>query len=87
MKVTNPNPYAVTLAHLTFGTLVSGDSADGPSSNFVLDTNATTSVTIPVFGKATSGATQAFNVVDLLHSAPDGCQGVTVPVGATGSQA
>lgn len=87
-SVSNPNPYAITGTHLSWGTPVSNDPADCPSSNVTLDANAPTNVTLPIPANGTSGAFQVFNVLDMAHSAPDGCQGVsfTVSVTVTGSQ-
>jgi hypothetical protein len=87
-SVTNPNPYGITVTHLAWGTPVSSDTANCPSSNVTVDANAPTSVTLPIPASGTSGAFQVFNVLDMAHSAPDGCQGVsfTVPVTVTGSQ-
>lgn len=87
-SITNPNPYGMTVTHLSWGTPVSSDTADCPSTNVSVDANAPTTVNLPISGNATSGAFQVFNVLDMAHTAPDGCQGVafTVPVTVTGSQ-
>jgi hypothetical protein len=86
--INNPNPYSVNVTHLAWGTPVSTDTANCPSANVSVDANAPTTVSLPVPANGTSGAFQVFGVLDMAHSAPDGCQGVgfTVPVTVTGSQ-
>jgi hypothetical protein len=88
LTIQNPNPYDVNVTHLSWGTPTSADPASCPSSNFSLDPSATTTVSVLVKGTTTSGALQVFNVIDMAHSAPDGCQGVVVniPVTVTGTQ-
>jgi hypothetical protein len=87
-SITNPNPYSISITHLSWGTPVSADTANCPSSNISLDAGAPTSVSLPVPANGTSGAFQVFGVLDMSHSAPDGCQGVVfnVPVTVTGTQ-
>ena len=86
--VQNPNPYAVTITGLSWGTPTSTNTASCPSANIGLDANAPTTVSISVPANSTSGALQIFNVLDLSHSAPNGCQGVAfdVPVSVSGTQ-
>ena len=86
--VQNPNPYAVTLTGLSWGTPTSSNPTACPNANISLDPNAPTTFNVPVAANTTSGALQVFNVLDLAHSAPDGCQGVAfnVPVTVTGTQ-
>jgi hypothetical protein len=86
--LTNPNPYDVTVTHLAWGAPASADTANCPSSNISVDANAPTSINFVVPAHSTSGALQEFSVLDLAHSAPDGCQGVafTVPLTVTGTQ-
>jgi hypothetical protein len=88
LTIKNPNPYAVTVTSLAWGTPVSTSTTTCPSSNISVDANAPTSASIPIAANTTSGALQINNVLDLAHSAPDGCQGVTfdVPVTVTGVQ-
>jgi hypothetical protein len=89
LTVNNPNPYDVNVTHLSWGVPTSTDTTDCPSANFSLDASAPTTVAWLVHGGTTSGAFQIFNVVDMAHSAPDGCQGVVVnvPVTVSGTQA
>jgi len=86
--VQNPNPFAVNLTGLTWGTPVSANPTACPSSNFSIDSGAPTTLDFPVAATTTSGALQINNVVDLAHSAPNGCQGVevTVPVTVSATQ-
>lgn len=86
--INNPNPYSVNVTHLAWGTPVSSDPTNCPNANISVDANAPTTVNLTINGNSTSGAFQVFNVLDLAHSAPDGCQGVTftVPLTVTGSQ-
>ena len=86
--VQNPNPYAVTITGLSWGTPTSNNPTTCPSSNISLDPGAPTTVSISVGANSTSGAFQVLGVLDLAHSAPDGCQGVTfrVPLSVTGVQ-
>jgi hypothetical protein len=86
--VNNPNPFAVTLTGLSWGTPVSTNTAACPSSNFSIDAGAPTTLSFPVAANSQTGALQITGVVDLSHAAPNGCQGVgfTVPVTVTGTQ-
>jgi hypothetical protein len=86
-KVANPNPFAVTITGLTWGTPISTNTTACPNSNISLDPGAPTTVSISI--PAGSTATyQIPNVLDLIHTAPDGCQGVAfdIPVTVTGTQ-
>jgi hypothetical protein len=86
--VQNPNPYAITLTGLSWGTPTSSNPTSCPSANISLDANAPTTLSVSVGANTTSGALQINGVLDLAHSAPDGCQGVSfnVPVTVTGAQ-
>jgi hypothetical protein len=89
-SISNPNPYAVTVTGITWGTPVSNNVTTCPSSNVSIDTNAPKtglSISIPANGN-TGGAIAEPGVLDLSHAAPDGCQGVsfTVPLTATGTE-
>ena len=88
LTVKNPNPYPITITGYSWGTPVSTDTANCPSANISLDANAPTTASISVAANTTSGALQIVNVLDLAHSAPNGCQGVAfnVPVTVTGVQ-
>jgi hypothetical protein len=86
----NPNPFPVTITGLTWGTPVSTNPTTCPSSNISLDPSAPTTVSISLPANTPSGAggSSVPNVLDLAHSAPNGCQGVTfdIPVSVTGAQ-
>lgn len=86
LTIQNPNPYGVTVTNISWGTPTSTSTASCPSSNISVDANAPTSgFSISVPANATSGALQVFGVLDLAHTAPDGCQGVAFDVTATAS--
>lgn len=87
--VTNPNPYAVKITNVTWGTPVSSSPSACASSLISVDTNAPTSglsITIPADG--TSSAEEIASVLDLSSSATDACQGngFTVPMTVSGTQ-
>jgi hypothetical protein len=86
--IQNPNPFPVTVTGLSWGTPVSLNTTACPSANVTLDASAPTTVNIPVSANTTSGVNQVFNVLDMAHSAPNGCQGVdfSVPLSVTGTQ-
>ena len=86
--IQNPNPYSVQVTGITWGTPTSTSTSNCPSANISLDPSAPTTVNISVPANTTSGTIQVFNVLDLAHSAPDGCQGVAflVPVSVSGVQ-
>lgn len=86
--VSNPNPYPVTITGLQWGTPSSGNTANCPNSNISLDTNAPTTASLPVAANGASGPFTINGVLDLAHSAGDGCQGVSfnIPVTVTGTE-
>ena len=89
LQIANPNPYAVTVSGLSWGTPVSTSTATCPSSNISLDANAPTTTSISIAANTPAGtAYQIGGVLDLAHTAPDGCQGVIfdIPVTVTGIQ-
>jgi hypothetical protein len=88
-QVGNPNPYAVTITGLAWGTPTSTSTATCPSSNISVDPSAPTTASISIPANTPAGTTyQVAGVLDLAHSAPDGCQGVSfnVPLTVTGIQ-
>ena len=88
-QVANPNPYAVTLTGLSWGTPVSTNTTSCASANISLDANAPTTASISIPANAPAGTVYSVNgVLDLSHNAPDGCQGVAfiVPLTVTGAQ-
>jgi hypothetical protein len=89
LTIQNPNPYAVTVTNVQWGTPTSTATAICANSNISLDPNAPTSgFNISVPANSTTATTQVPGVLDLAHSAPDGCQGMIfdVPVTVTGVQ-
>jgi hypothetical protein len=87
--VANPNPFAVTITGLTWGTPVSTNTTACASANISLDANAPTTASISIPANATAGTAYQINgVLDLAHSAPNGCQGVAfdVPLTVTATQ-
>ena len=81
--VNNPNPYAVTITGITWGTPTSGDPTSCPNTNISLDSHAPTTVSLNVAANGASGPFVIPGVLDLAHSAPDGCQGVDFNIGVT----
>ena len=86
--VANPNPFAVTITSLTWGTPVSTNVTTCANSNISLDPNAPTSVSISIPANGTSPTVVVPGVLDLAHSAPNGCEGqsFTVPVTVSATQ-
>lgn len=89
MNIRNPNPYAITVTGLQWGTPTSANTTSCPNSDISLDPSAPTSgFNISIGAGATLSAVQVNGVLDLSHAAPDGCQGVdfNIPVTVTGVQ-
>jgi hypothetical protein len=91
LTIANPNPFAVTIVALNWGTPLSNAPTLCPSAQISLDPNAPTTVsqsvaTLPANAPATSFTVPG--VVDLAHTAPNGCQGLSfsVPVTVTAVQ-
>jgi hypothetical protein len=86
--IQNPNPFAVTINGLSWGTPTSTNTSSCPSSNVSIDPGAPTVVSISIAAGATDTNQQVSGVLDLAHSATNGCQGVafTAPVTVTGVQ-
>jgi hypothetical protein len=87
--VANPNPYAITITSLSWGTPVSTNTTSCPSANISLDPNAPTAASISIPANAPAGTAYQINgVLDMAHSAPNGCQGVAfdIPLTVTGTQ-
>lgn len=79
--VTNPNPYAVTINTLTFGTVTSSDPTNCPATN--ITTTAKTGLSIAVPANGTSAPQSVASSFTMATTAPNGCQGVTFTVAAT----
>jgi len=87
--VANPNPFAVTITGITWGTPTSNNPTTCPNSNISIDGAAPTTVSISVPANTTgSGASEVPAVLDLAHTAPNGCEGVSfnVPMTVTATQ-
>jgi len=87
--VTNPNPYAIKITNIAWGTPVSSDPSACPSSVISVDPGAPTSgLSLSVAANGTSPAIQVNAVLDLSAAATDACQGnaFTVPVTVSGQQ-
>ena len=85
----NPNPYAVTITSITWGTPFSTNTSSCPSSNISVDANAPkTGLSIVIPPNPQTAGFSVPNVLDLSHGALDGCQGVgfSVPMTVTGIQ-
>ncbi|HEV8065131.1 MAG TPA: hypothetical protein VGP46_09875 [Acidimicrobiales bacterium] len=87
-NIQNPNPYAVTITGLAWGTPTSTNTSSCASTNISLDAGAPTTVSISVPAASTASDVQVNSVLDLSHSAGNGCQGVAfdIPVTVTGAQ-
>ena len=86
--IQNPNPFAVTITGLSWGAPTSTNTSSCPSSNVSVDAGAPTTASITVAAGSTDSNQQISGVLDLAHSATNGCQGVafTAPVTVTGAQ-
>ena len=84
--ITNTNPYPVTFASMTAGAVTSSDPTGCPASN-VSVTNAA-GLSLAVGANATSATLSIADVVTMVATAPDGCQGATFDIAMTlsGSQ-
>jgi hypothetical protein len=88
VTITNPNPYAVTVTGLSYGTPTSTDTSTCPSSNVSLTGSAPTTVSFAIPAKSADTNQKVTSVLVLSHSAPNGCQGVAfdVAITVTGAQ-
>lgn len=88
-QVANPNPFAVTITGVTWGSPASTNTTSCATSNIALDGSAPTTVSISVPANATAGTVYNVpGVLDLAHTATNGCQGVafTIPMTVTATQ-
>ncbi len=87
-NIQNPNPYAVTITGLSWGTPTSTNTGSCANTNVSLDAGAPTSVSISIPAASTVPNVQVNGVLDLAHSAGNGCQAVAfdIPVTVTGAQ-
>ena len=82
-NIQNPNPYAVTVTGISWGTPTSTNTTTCPSSNVSLDAGAPSTASISIPAVSTASDVQVSGVLDLAHSAPNGCQGVAFDIAAT----
>jgi hypothetical protein len=82
-QIVNPNPFAVTITGVTWGVPFSTSTASCASANISLDPSAPTTVSISVPANATSATGTVNGVLDLAHSAGNGCQGITFDIPVT----
>ena len=89
LQIANPNPFAVTVTGVAWGTPTSNNPTSCANSNISIDAGAPSTVSISVPANATAGTAYSIpGVLDLSHSAPNGCQGLSfsVPVTLTATQ-
>jgi hypothetical protein len=77
----NTNPYAITFTSMTAGTVTSSNPAACPATNVTVA--SATGLSLVVAAGATSLTQSVNDVVSMLASAPDGCQGITFTVTMT----
>jgi len=85
-SVNNPNPYPVTVTAMTPGTVISSSPVNCPASNVTVASATGLSIAVPANSSANNQTIA--NVVTMLSTAPDLCQGVTFTINLTltGSQ-
>jgi hypothetical protein len=82
--VANPNPFAVTITGVAWGAPFSTSTASCATSNINLDGSAPSTVSISVPANSTPGTVYTVpGVLDLSHTAGNGCQGVTFDIQMT----
>jgi hypothetical protein len=79
-NIQNPNPFAVTITSIAWGTPTSTNTGSCANPNISVDAAAPTTVSISVPANSTASAVQVNGVLDLAHSAPNGCQAVAFDV-------
>lgn len=87
--VANPNPFAVTITGLSWGTPVSGNTSACANTNISLDASAPTTASISIPANATAGTVYTVaGVLDLAHTAGNGCEGqsFSIPLTVTATQ-
>lgn len=85
--VTNNNPFAVTITGVTWGTPVSQNTSACASANVSLDPSAPTTVSISIPANSTTTTATVNGVLDLAHSAGNGCEGVGFNIPITSATA
>jgi hypothetical protein len=83
--VDNPNPYDVTFTSATFGSVTSSDTTACPSATVTVDASVTgLNLTVPAGSTGTE--LQINDVVNMLATAPNGCQDKTFDIAVTLAQ-
>ena len=83
--VNNPNPYDVTFTSATFGAVTSSDTTACPSANVTVDASVTgLGLTVPAGSAGTD--LKIDDVVNMLATAPNGCQDKTFDIVVTLAQ-
>lgn len=77
VNIQNPNPYAVTVTGYVWGTPTSNNTTACPNANISVDTGAPTTANLAIAAGQTLSGVQINGVLDLSHSASNGCQGVS----------
>lgn len=82
--ITNPNPYPVSLTGLSWSGVTSTNTSSCASSNLLIDASAPTSMpAVTVAAGATSPLIDVGGVIDMVATAPPGCQAVAFEAGLT----
>lgn len=71
----NPNPFAITITGYNWGTPLSANPSSCPSAQISLDANAPTTANVVLAANAPATTITVNGVLDLAHTAGDGCQG------------
>jgi hypothetical protein len=79
-NIQNPNPFAVTITSVAWGSATSTATGSCASTNISIDAAAPTTLSITVPANSTASDVQVNGVLDLAHSAGNACQGVAFDV-------
>lgn len=84
----NPNPWAVTFTGASYSNALSLSTISCASSNISIASGAPTTISVSLPANASNVSLSIPGVLQLAHSAPDGCQGVgfLVSVNLTGAE-
>jgi hypothetical protein len=86
--ITNPNPYAITFTGMTAGAItVDAGHPACPNTSITVD-SPVTGLSLVAPASSTTGQLSIANVVNMIGTAPDGCQGASfdIVLTLTGSQ-
>ena len=76
LNIQNPNPFAVTVTGYQWGTPTSTNTTACPNANVTVDANAPATANLSIAAGQTLSGVQINGVLDLAHTAPNGCEGV-----------